>query len=161
MKYCLIVLLSVVACGVSFAQTADDNPKNVDYKKFIERIAGQWTLQQIVDVERESSSKTKKGKDPQKTNDVETDQATNAMSKIEFYDDARYRMNNSQQAIDSGSYRLNEQHGILYLESDNDQTPVEWKIQLQGKRLSLTGRDGEATSRYRYVYQKTKENVVK
>ena len=162
MKYCLIILLGVALTGNTFAQTADDYSKTTDYKKFIERIAGQWTLQQIVDAEKRDVSNNANRKKAARANDVETDQGNNAMQKIEFYDNARYRMNNATQAIDSGSYRLNEQHGILYLQSDlGDTEPSEWKIELDNRRLTLTGRGGDAASRYRYVYNKSRSNVVR
>ena len=162
MKYRLIILLCIALSGNAFAQTADDYSKNTDYKKFIERIAGQWTLQQIVDAEKRDVAQNPNRKKATRANDVESNQANNAMQKIEFYDNARYRMNNATQAIDSGSYRLNEQHGILYLESDLvDSEPSEWKIELQNRRLTLTGRGQEAASRYQYVYDKTRENVVR
>ena len=162
MKYCLIILLSIGLAGNASAQTANDYSKTTDYKKFIERIAGQWTLQQIVDAEKRKLSENPNRKKPARTNDVETNQANNAMQKIEFYDNARYRLNNATQAIDSGSYRLNEQHGILYLQSDiADTEPSEWKIELQNRKLTLTGRGQEASSRYQYVYDKTRSNVVR
>ena len=162
MKYCLIILMSIAIAGKASAQTPADYSKTTDYKKFIERIAGQWTLQQIVDAEKRDVSDNPNRKKPSRTNDVETDQANNAMQKIEFYDNARYRTNNATQAIDSGSYRLNEQHGILYLQSDlGDTEPSEWKIELQNRRLTLTGRGGDAASRYKYVYDKTRDSVVR
>lgn len=162
MKYYLIILLSIALLGTASAQTADDYSKTTEYKKFIERIGGQWTLQQIVDAEKRDVSGNENRRKPTRANDVETDQANNAMQKIEFYDNARYRMNNATQAIDSGSYRLNEQHGILYMQSDlADSEPTEWKIQLQNRRLTLTGRGQDAASRYRYVYEKTRANVVR
>lgn len=162
MKYCLIILFSIALTGNAFAQTAGDNSKTTEYKKFIERIAGQWTLQQIVDAGKRDVSENQNQTNPARTNDVETNQANNAMQKIEFYDNARYRLNNATQAIDSGSYRLNEQHGILYLQSDiADTEPSEWKIELQNRKLTLTGRGQEADSRYQYVYNKTRKNVVR
>lgn len=161
MKYVLIAGLCL-ATLLTQAQTPDDYDKNVAYKKFIERIAGEWTLERIVDAEKANKGKEKGDRrKSSRTNDVETDQATNAMNKIEFYDNARYRLNSSQQAIDSGSYRLNEQHGILYLESDQDPTPSEWDVNIKGNQLTLTGRGETAESRFRYVYRKTREDRVK
>ncbi len=161
MKYVVMAWLCLISLIVE-AQTADEYRKDVAYKKLIERIEGQWTLERIVDAEKldKANEKADRRKST-RTNDIETDQATNAMNKIEFYDNARYRMNNSQQAIDSGSYRLNEQHGILYLESDQDPTPSEWNVVIKGEELTLTGREQSAESRYRYVYRKTREDIVK
>jgi len=155
-------------CGVSTAQTTKDIPKNVEYKKFIERINGQWKLQRVVDVERKAQSANSPDKrksqstDNQQKNGQATVEGANAMEMIEFEDDARYRVNNSTTAIDSGSYRLNEQHGILYMESDADDiTPTEWAVAIKNNTLTLTGRGNDATSRYRYVYTKTKTKGAK
>lgn len=157
MKYFLTLILSVALSGV-FAQTADDYSKTTDYQKFIERIAGQWTLEKIVDAEQRSNKNKKSGSQ----GGDQANQGNNAMQKIEFYDDARYRMSNATQAIDSGSYRLNEQHGILYLQSDHGGTdPSEWKIELQNRKLTLTGRGEDAASRYQYVYTKSRDKVVR
>ncbi len=161
MKYVLMICLSLAAVLVR-AQTADDYEKDVAYKKFIERIAGQWSLDRIIDAEKANKGKEKADRRKSaRTNDIEKDQGTNAMYKIEFSSDARYKMNNSQEAIDSGSYRLNEQHGILYLESDRDPEPSEWDITIKGNQLTLTGRGDAADSRFRYVYNKTREDRVK
>jgi hypothetical protein len=82
------------------------------------------------------------------------------MQMLEFDPDARYKVNNSTSAIDSGSYRVNEQTGILYLESDaEDITPTEWAITLKKNQLTLAGRGDNADTRYKYVYVKEKEKL--
>ena len=69
-------------------------------------------------------------------------------------------VNNSTTSIDSGSYRVNEQHGILYMESDADDiTPTEWAISINKDKLTLTGRGEKADTRYKYVYVKEKDGV--
>ena len=149
-------------CGVSTAQTTKDVPKDVAYTKFIERINGQWKLQRVVDVERKASKKKGQSASNEQQGDQGAVEGNNAMQMIEFEDDARYRVNNSTNAIDSGSYRLNEQHGILYMESDADDiTPTEWAVAVKNNTLTLTGRGNDATSRYKYVYTKTKTKGAK
>jgi hypothetical protein len=167
MIYYSMLICFFLGLGTVHAQkkTAKDYRKDVAYKKFIERINGQWKLEHIVDAAQQSEGKENRNDEPGTRNQnpaaANENQGNNAMQMIEFMDDARYRMNNATTAIDSGSYRLNEQHGILYLESDKDPTPSEWKISLNKDQLSLTGRGQDATSRYRYVYTRIKEKAAK
>ena len=150
-----ILVLTLIMSSFSFltyAQTAKDMPKDADTKKFIEMIAGTWKLKSIVDSEAKNKGK--------KTNQKPTDQGNNAMQMLEFDADGRYKVNNSTTAIDSGSYRINEQHSVLYMESDADDiTPTEWDISVTKKRLTMVGRSGDADARYKYMYAKEKEGV--
>jgi hypothetical protein len=145
-----IVISGMIGFGAS-AQTAGDMPKDSKTNKFVELIVGSWKLQKIVD-EQGTKSQENVGKTP--------DNGQNGMEMLEFTVENRYKVNNSTNAIDSGSFRMNEQHGILYMESDQDDiTPNEYKITLNGGQLTLTGRDRDAKNRYKYVYQKTEEGV--
>lgn len=149
-----ILVLTLIMSSFSFltyAQTAKDMPKDADTKKFIEMIAGTWKLKSIVDSEAKNKGK--------KTNQNPTDQGNNAMQMLEFQPNARYKMNSSTNAVDSGSYRLNEQHAILYMESDATESPTEWAISLNKNQLTLGGRGEEAEKRYKYIYVKTKDGV--
>jgi hypothetical protein len=165
MRILIIICFCFLLGGLANAQTKTtaDVPKNMETKKFIEQIAGVWKLQQIVDEEKNNKAtanqmdtKSKSGKSP--VNDK--DQSQNAMQILEFNPNARYKMNSTTTAVDSGSFRINEQHGLLYMESDSDDiTPTEWAITLQGNRLTLAGRGESAESRYKYVYIKQKDKV--
>ncbi len=164
MRLIAIICASLLFSGMVQAQnkTTADVPKDMEATKMIELLAGTWKLQRIVDEEKnnkatgnEPNRKTNKG-----NTSPENDQSRNAMQMLEFNIDARYKVNNSTSAIDSGSYRVNEQHGILYMESDADDiTPSEWAMTLDKKRLTLVGRGGNADSRYKYVYLKDKEKL--
>lgn len=149
---CILASFAVMAItiGSALAQTPGNVPKNTAAKKNIGQIAGSWKLQRIVDDEQK-----KKNQKPE----AQSNQGNNAMQMLEFQPDGRYKMNNATAAIDSGSYRINEQTNVLYLESDQASSLSEWNIALQNKRLVLTGRDGQADRRYQYVYEKTKEGV--
>jgi hypothetical protein len=159
----ILIFLCAITTSAQDKTTAD-MPKNTETKKFIELLAGTWKLERIVDEEKgnkaTANSPETKSNEQKKTPATNTDQSRNAMQMLEFDPDARYKVNNSTTAIDSGSYRLNEQHGILYMESDSDDiTPTEWAITLQKNRLTLAGRGENSDSRYKYVYQKDKEKL--
>ena len=165
MKLSVIICIAALSIGVVSAQdkTAADMPKDKETKKFIEMLAGSWKLQQIVDEAQGNKGTANQpqstSKDTKNSPVTDTDQSRNAMQMLEFEPDARYKVNNSTSAIDSGSYRVNEQHGILYMESDADDiTPTEWKITINKEQLTLVGRE-DADSRYKYVYRKEKDKV--
>ncbi|HYF68328.1 MAG TPA: hypothetical protein VD884_09330 [Ohtaekwangia sp.] len=151
-----VVLMIMIGFGGSLhAQTAKDQSKTADHKKFIEMIVGNWKLKSIEDAAQKKGDKS----GAKKTRENQPDQGNNAMQMIEFQPNGRYKMNSSTNAIDSGSYRLSEQHGILYLESDAAETPSEWTIAIKRNVLTLNGGNQEADKRYKYVYVKTKDGL--
>jgi hypothetical protein len=150
-KTIIAIMICVAVVFNASAQTAKDMPKDAKTNKFVELIAGSWKLQKIVD-EQNSKNQENVGKTP--------DNGQNGMEMLEFTVENRYKVNNSTNAIDSGSFRVNEQHGILYMESDQDDiTPTEYKMTINGDQLTLTGRDRDAKNRYKYVYAKTEDGV--
>jgi hypothetical protein len=169
MKIGIVAMILALTGGLVNAQskTTKDVPKNTETKKFIEMIAGSWKLEKIVDAGKNNketdnnvSGQTNSGKNPSMEKDKKNDQSNNSMQMIEFHPNGRYKLNSSTTSLDSGSYRLNEQHAVLYMESDSDDiTPSEWEITLVDKQLTLAGRGESADSRYKYVYKKEKEKV--
>ena len=152
------VLIMILISAFSLkAQTTANTTKTGNTRKFIEMITGTWKLSSIVDAESKGEKKqqTTESKNGTMATENPPDQSNNAMEIMEFEADARYKMNTSTTAIDSGSFRINEQHGILYLESDKANEPSEWKISIKGNTLMLGGRD-EADKRYTYVYERAK-----
>jgi hypothetical protein len=125
--------------NVGFGQTTSQTSKTARTKKFIEMIAGTWKLKSIVDAESkgEKTDKNTESKNGTLATENPPSQANNAMEMLEFDPDARYTMNTSTTSVDSGSYRINEQHGILYLESDATGSPSEWKISIRNDVLTL------------------------
>ena len=78
-----------------FAQRSNDTPD-----KAIETIVGKWQLQKVYAGSREITSNPN----------------TENRSWIEFNEDGTYT--SQGETGDRGSYRLNENHSVLYLESD-------------------------------------------
>ena len=156
----LVFLVAGLVSGPD--KSAADFPKNEETNKVIEMLAGSWKLQSIADEKRNQSTTSKRNKKSKTkaATAADTDMSRNAMQMLEFDADGRYKVNNSTTAIDSGSYRINEQHSVLYMESDADDiTPTEWDISVTKKRLTMVGRSGDADARYKYMYAKEKEEV--
>jgi hypothetical protein len=120
----------------------------------IEAVVGTWQLQETVDKNQ------KKG---------QTRKDTLGIAWIEFRPDGKYRSGangtgGTIEPIDSGSYRLNEQQGILYLEANADKDavshpPSEWSITVKKNVLTLEGKGSAHAQRYRYIYNKTKDGL--
>lgn len=106
--------------------------------KKIESILGTWKIQKVL------SGKTEVAKNP------------TSGQWIEFRSDGKYV--NNMTAVDSGSFRINENHSILYLESATAAKPVvaEWEISLNGDALTMqqkaNGNDKKTRDKMKYVY---------
>jgi hypothetical protein len=138
----LVVGLALI--GTCFRASAQQQKSIND--KSIERIVGTWKIQKIL------SGKTEVAKNP------------TSGQWIEFRGDGKY-VNNAS-SIDSGSYRLNENHSVLYLESQvhassdksNPKRIVEWEITLDNDLLTMQQRGNEKTGKkshadkMKYVY---------
>lgn len=145
----LFFLLITVGVVRVEAQEATGN-RNTPVK-YIERIVGTWKLQKVIDAQRKKDRKNPKDEKTGATN----------FQMLEFDPEGRYKSNDGSEAIDSGSYRLNEEHGRLYLESDTDKTPTEWVLSFDKNNLMTLGvpaGDSHAR-RFKYVYVKTKEGL--
>ena len=67
-----------------------------------------------------------------------------AGQKLTFTEEARYIVENGNQKTDSGAYRMNEQLRNLYFESEANEQPREYEVQLQGDTLILSAKEGGA-----------------
>jgi hypothetical protein len=163
MKFKVLLMVFIFLSGWVSAQNPDRNKNNDDLKnvknerkqvtKLIESIVGTWQLSATLD----------KNKKNQPTKD------TVGLAWIEFKADGKYRSgangsNGTMQPVDSGSYRLNEQQEILYLEASTDKgqishPPAEWSISVKKDVMTLEGMGSGHAQRYRYVYNKTKEGL--
>jgi hypothetical protein len=141
-------------------QSTKDMTKTGRPQKFIELISGTWKLKSIEDAESKGKTEQKNTQSKNGTMATENppDQSNNAMEIMEFAADARYKMNTAVAAVDSGSYRISEQHGILYLDSDKSSDPSEWRISVKNNVLTLGGRT-DADKRYTYIYEKVRDEI--
>lgn len=154
MKWTIVPIFCLVLSLNAEAQTAKDYPKNVETVKLLEKVMGSWKLQRVVDEEQKNkatqNSRNSTGGEAGKEN---PNLGQNGMQMVELNRNARYKLNNATTSLDSGSYRINEQQGVLYMESDADDiTPTEWNVTVKDNVLTLSGREGDATSRYKYIY---------
>ena len=141
----LLILLSIVFAVFAldtFAQKSSDTPD-----KAIESIVGKWQLQKVYAGSREITS------NPNSENP----------GWIEFNEDGTYVQ--QAESNDRGSYRLNENHSILYLES-GEKTGSSWAVETQSLNeytinikdgvLTMQSREGSPSTKY--VYARKGEN---
>ena len=141
-KKCFFYLTFVFTLVV-FHVSAQNSAETPD--KAIASIVGKWQLQKVYAGSREITA------NPNAEN----------RSWIEFNEDGTY----NQQAEDSdrGSYRLNENHSVLYLESNERKETssavsvnnlTEYSISIKDGMLIMQSR-GEGVASTKYVYAKS------
>jgi len=110
-------------------------------EKLFSDLIGTWRIQTIYDGQK----------------DITKNDST-SVQWLQFTEDGRYRSQAGKQALDSGSYRVNENHHILYLQSDTDKdNPAEWQVEFKDSTMILSGKGTPHAAQFRYVYIKTKD----
>lgn len=71
--------------------------------------------------------------------------------RLTFTTDARYLVHEGNQRIDSGAFRMNEQLRSLYLESEINETPREYELELREDAMTLKAKQGSEELVYRRV----------
>ncbi len=121
------------------AQRSNDVPD-----KAIESIVGRWQLQKVYAGSREITANP-----------------NSEGSWIEFNEDGTYRL--QAEDADQGSYRLNENHSVLYLESESRketssavtlQALTEYNIVMRDGTLTMQSKTGNAGTT-KFVYART------
>lgn len=115
-------------------------------EKLFSDMVGTWRVQTIYDGKKDITSK-----------------GSTKVQWLEFAEDGHYKSVTGTLATDSGSYRVNESHKSLYLQSVVDtkgtDNTVEWKADFKDNTLTLTQSGTPHAARYRYVYVKTKDKA--
>lgn len=135
----------LVAGAPAIAQPGKASPN-----KNIQRILGTWKIQKIL------SGKTEVAKNP------------TSGQWIEFRPDGHYV--NKMLSTDSGSYRLNENQSVLYLESQVNSDParneakkiVEWVIAFEDETMTMQQQNKEKkphADAMKYVYTRIDEST--
>jgi hypothetical protein len=116
----------------SFAQQASQTGQKV-----LDLMVGTWQISKVFDGKKELKS------------DADT-----TIQTMEFTREAKYISRTNQQKVDSGLFRVNENHKILYLESagNADAPPEEWAITIKDNILTLAGRGTPQAARFKYQY---------
>jgi len=133
----VLVSLALYACQ---PDSRDNNTQNENEQvnteqqtpvKLIEYLVGEWELQ----------------------NGSGAGQQGNASQRLTFTEEARYIAHSNGQKVDSGAYRMNEQLRNLYLESEADEKPREFEVELQQDVMTLTPtqQQGQGSLTYRRV----------
>jgi hypothetical protein len=111
--------------------------------KIIDHIVGTW------EISKGESVTKKHEKNAQHARPIKENHLTN----LEFKRNGRYKTTDSQKALDSGSYRINENHHRLYLESDADHNhPKEWDINIIKNTLTLQSDSTKTKAHEKYFY---------
>ncbi|HEY3401820.1 MAG TPA: lipocalin family protein [Ohtaekwangia sp.] len=142
MRKIIYSVLILVSLG-SYAQAQSSKDIKI---KLIEKIVGSWSLKEVYD----SQSKTSRPGATQST----------GFSALEFSPDGEFKSFSKGVTIDSGSYRLNENQGKLYLEStETKNDPSEWAISFKNDQMVLKGQGVKHAERYHYIFIRTKEGL--
>lgn len=112
--------------------------------KIIEYIPGTWTLEQVMRGQK----------------DVSEQDGGAQNERIKFNSEGRYMSYSGNEMLDSGAYRINEQHAILYLQSETGEQVNEWNVSFgEDGSMKMTLRDGASMhgERFMYVYKRASE----
>jgi hypothetical protein len=136
------ILMLALMFSVTFQVSAQRSSDVAD--KAIEDIIGRWQLQKVYAGSREI-----------------TTNPNSEGSWIEFNEDGTYRF--QAEDSDQGSYRLNENHSVLYLESDQKketasavtlQTLTEYNIVMRDGTLTMQPKS-ESSGSTKFVYTRS------
>lgn len=140
-KNFLLVFALLIAAAGAYAQQATE-----ESVKEIEKIVGRWEL-----------AKTYAG-----SREITSNPNSESRSWIQFDRDGTYQL--QRDGNDTGSYRLNENHSILYLESGqavegsaaaaSNGRVTEYQISLNGDVLTMQQRSDNGSTN-KYVYNRT------
>lgn len=142
-------ILSALALDIAAQNKVQDQPRkktqvNTEQKtpvKIIQFIPGTWTIEQVFRGKEEITE----------TDTIAKNQA------LEFNREGRYMSYSGTEMIDSGAYRLNEDHAILYMASAVDDRTTEWNVWFSADgMMTLQLKDGvKHGETFRYVYRRT------
>jgi hypothetical protein len=118
------------------------NSQQATPTKFIEFLPGTWTVEQVL-----------RGKE-----DITGNDTLNRNQRIEFNREGRFVSYSGNEQIDSGAYRLSEQHALLYLETEgNEEDDTEYNIWFEGNgKMILQPRNTDNNAeQFKYVYKRS------
>lgn len=132
------------------AVVAQEKEKNKDIPannetpvKNIEKVIGVWEVTGIF----------KGNKDITNTDTV----ALN--NTFDFTSENKYLSYSNNERIDSGAFKLNENHSLLYLESANGHQITEYKVSFVNDQMTLQPAESASAhaQRFKYVYRRKNE----
>jgi hypothetical protein len=116
------------------------NTKKQTPTKIIEFIVGEWEAEDVYKGDQEVTNTDTLG----------------TGSLLHFDREGKYTQYNGTEKLDSGSYRINESHALLYLESADGSEPTTWKVNFSDDgKMFLRKRDDTAVAEsFKYVYRR-------
>lgn len=136
----LVATLALYGCQGDTSKTTETNDHEAvntekeTPEKMIEQLVGEWQL--------DNAAGENAGDDG------------SAGQRLKFTEEARYIMRSSNEKVDSGAFRMNEQLRNLYFESEANGQPREYEMQLQQDMLTLKpkqgGQGGDTNTSYTY-----------
>jgi hypothetical protein len=141
----LTTIIAMFLTSICYAQQAQTNEATTN--KLIDHIIGKWQIKTV------NGKQTANAKDKAKANQANV--AQGPPTEISFKRDMRYTSNSNNNAeIDSGSFRLNENHKRLYLQSDNSsRQPTEWDVVIQNNELTMQADSLKNKNHFKYSYR--------
>jgi hypothetical protein len=131
----------IVGIALISADLYSQSPATDSKKKFSD-IVGAWEIREVTNGQGTNISKD-----------------STHIKWIEFTREGRYRSRMGS-AADSGSYRVNENHALLYLQSDaNKNKAAQWRMSFGKGVMTLTAKDNPGAAQFRYVYVRTKADA--
>lgn len=73
---------------------------------------------------------------------------------LTFTQEARYILRSGNQKVDSGAFRMNEQLNNLYLESEANEEPREFEVEVKEDTLILSSKEDKGQTVY--IYSRSK-----
>jgi hypothetical protein len=109
-----------------------DTEKPKTAVKMIDNLVGEWKIDSASS--RSGSEDTAGAKD----------------QTLTFTEEARYILRSGNKKVDSGAYRMNEQLKNLYLESEANEKPREYEIEVSQDTLILSSKEDKGETVYIY-----------
>ncbi len=144
-----MILMACTLCIIIGSASGQDDQRKRDREraintkretpvKVIEFIVGTWEIQSVY-------------KNQKNITNADT---LVSFTRIRFNRENQYRAFHDEQDVDSGTFRLNETHSVLYLESADGGEPQSWNVSFHGNTMILQPAEtANAFDRsFRYVY---------
>ncbi len=137
----MVAMFSVGALAQERKSNPDVPSHHATPIKNIEKVVGIW----------EASGIYKDGRDISNTDTVGLN------TTFEFTRENKYISYSNNERIDSGAFKLNENHSLLYLESAAGHEVSEYKVSFSNDQMTLQPSSESADAnaqKFRYVYQR-------
>jgi hypothetical protein len=124
-------------------EKSTSNARHAKHNNLTETIVGTWQVDEIYKGKKEISNTDTLGYN----------------NTIIFDREGNYVSHSGAEKIDSGLYRLNETHSILYLESETERETTEWNITFSKGEMSLQPRGTHPHAQsFKYHYTRANGN---